>query len=57
MKAVLMTAPVDPEVLKLSDIPKPEVADPSAVLVKLHAAGVNPIDAKVRKGNTRRPSI
>ena len=49
MKAVLMNAPGDPEVLTVSDIPKPELTDPSAVLVKLHAAGVNPIDTKVRK--------
>lgn len=55
MKAVLMNAPGDPEVLTVSDIPKPELTDPSAVLVKLHAAGVNPIDTKVRKVNSYFP--
>jgi len=55
MKAMLMTAPGDPDVLTLTDVPEPALTDPSAVLVKLHAAGVNPIDAKVRKLNMYYP--
>jgi NADPH2:quinone reductase len=55
MRAVLMNTPGDPDVLKIADIPKPKIADPSGVLVKLHAAGVNPIDAKVRKLNMYYP--
>ena len=41
--------------MTLADVPKPEVTDPFAVLVKLHAAGVNPIDTKVRKVNAYYP--
>lgn len=49
MKAVLMNAPGEPNVLHIAEIPKPDLTGPSYVLVKLHAAGVNPIDTKVRK--------
>jgi len=55
MRAVLMNTPGDPDVLKIADIQKPKIVDPSGVLVKLHAAGVNPIDAKVRKLNMYYP--
>jgi NADPH2:quinone reductase len=48
MKAIIMTALGGPEVLQLSDIPEPTVG-PGQILVRLHAAGVNPLDYKVRK--------
>ena len=50
-----MNAPGDPDVLKIADVPKPQIATPSDVLVKLHTAGVNPIDTKVRKLNMYYP--
>jgi NADPH2:quinone reductase len=55
MKAILMSAPGDPDVLKIADIPKPLITGSSDVLVKLYAAGVNPIDTKVRKLNMYYP--
>ena len=48
MKAILATAPGSTEVLQLRDIPKPELPSPYHLLVKLAAAGVNPIDTKLR---------
>lgn len=48
MKAVLMTAIGGPEVLQLRDIPTPELTRSSDLLVHLKAAGVNPIDTKLR---------
>lgn len=39
-----------PEVLQLQEIPKPVISKPSEVLVKLKAAGINPVDAKFRRG-------
>jgi NADPH2:quinone reductase len=48
MKAIVMTALGGPEVLQLSNIPEPAVG-PGQILVRLHAAGVNPLDYKVRK--------
>ncbi len=38
-----------PEVLILEDVPKPEPV-PGEVLIRVHAAGVNPMDYKVRAG-------
>ncbi|SEO75832.1 zinc-dependent alcohol dehydrogenase family protein [Nitrosovibrio sp. Nv6] len=55
MRAVLMNAPGEPDVLATADIPIPVLIGPSSVLVKLHAAGVNPIDTKVRKLNMYYP--
>ncbi|HEX6827933.1 MAG TPA: zinc-dependent alcohol dehydrogenase family protein [Burkholderiales bacterium] len=49
MKAVLMTDVGEPEVLKLREVPTPDVYGPSEVLVRLKAAGVNPVDTKVRR--------
>ncbi|MGQ9658628.1 MAG: zinc-dependent alcohol dehydrogenase family protein [Thermochromatium sp.] len=43
-----------PEVLQLVERPRPELTSPEAVLIRLHAAGVNPIDTKIR---TRGPLI
>ena len=51
MRAMLMNAQGGPDVLTVSDIPIPALTNPPSLLVKLHAAGVNPIDTKVRKHN------
>jgi len=48
MKAIFATAPGSPDVLQLCDIPKPELPSPHHLRVKLAAAGVNPIDTKLR---------
>ena len=48
MKAILMTAVGSPDVLQLREIAKPELPSPHHLLVKLAAAGVNPIDTKLR---------
>jgi NADPH2:quinone reductase len=48
MKAILATAPGGIEVLQLRDVPKPELPSPHHLRVKLAAAGVNPVDAKLR---------
>jgi len=48
MKVILATAPGSVDVLQLRDIPVPELPSPYHLLVKLAAAGVNPIDTKLR---------
>ena len=48
MKAILMTAAGNADVLQLRDIPIPALPSPHHLLVKLAAAGVNPIDTKLR---------
>lgn len=49
MKAILMTATGGPEVLKLADIPLPELPSADHIRVRLRAAGINPLDTKLRK--------
>ncbi|MEQ1527877.1 MAG: zinc-dependent alcohol dehydrogenase family protein [Methylococcales bacterium] len=49
MKAMLMTAIGDPNVLQLQDIAEPAIKASTHIKVKLHGAGLNPIDTKVRR--------
>jgi NADPH2:quinone reductase len=49
MKAVLMTAIGGTEVLKLQDLVEPEITQPTQIKVQLKAAGVNPVDTKIRR--------
>jgi NADPH2:quinone reductase len=49
MKAILMTAVGGPEVLSLSEIDEPQITSPTEIKVRLHAAGINPVDTKVRR--------
>jgi len=48
MQAVLMTKAGDPEVLQLMEIDQPQIAHPKQVKVQIKAAGINPIDTKIR---------
>ncbi len=49
MQAVVMTQTGDAGVLRLSEAEKPKIAAPHDVLVRLHAAALNPVDYKVRQ--------
>ena len=49
MKAVVMTAIGDPDVLKFQDINEPEISTATQIKVRLKAAGVNPVDTKIRR--------
>jgi len=50
MKAIRIHQYGGPEVLTLDEVPRPEPG-PGQVLVRVHAAGVNPADWKVRAGD------
>jgi NADPH2:quinone reductase len=52
MQAIVMTAPGNPDVLALQDVPQPKLDKPTDILVKLKAAGINPIDTKLRRRGT-----
>lgn len=53
MKAILMTKTGDADdVLQLSSIAEPEITHASQVKIKIKAAGVNPIDTKVRRNGS-----
>jgi NADPH:quinone reductase len=49
MKTILVREFGGPEVLKLEEVPTPK-PQPNQVLVKIHAAGVNPYDTYMRNG-------
>ncbi len=49
MKAIVIHEYGEPEVMKLEDVPKPEPSG-KHVLVKVEAAGVNPVDTYLRTG-------
>ena len=55
MKAIQMREPGGPDVLSLVDLPAPEIRSPTEVLVRLEAAGVNPVDTKIRARGTLVP--
>jgi len=50
MRAVLINKTGGTDVLELQEISIPAINQPTDVLVKLKAAGVNPVDAKFRRG-------
>ena len=52
MKAILMTATGSVDGLRLSDIDEPEITQANEVKIKIKAAGVNPIDTKVRRNGS-----
>ena len=47
MKAVRIHEFGGPDVLRYEDAPKPDVKD-GEILVRVHAAGINPVDWKIR---------
>lgn len=49
MKAILMIATGDPDCLTYQDIPEPQISQRNQIKVKLAAAGINPVDTKIRK--------
>lgn len=54
MKVILMTAAGKPEVLELQEVPQP-IPTNKEILVRILAAGVNPIDTKLRQRGTFYP--
>ncbi|TMR09475.1 NADP-dependent oxidoreductase [Nonomuraea turkmeniaca] len=56
MRAIVQHAYGGPEVLQLTEVSRPEPMV-TEVLVRVHAAGVNPIDAKTRAGGGFAPQM
>jgi len=48
MKAIVMTRPGGPETLQAVDLPEPGPCSTTQIKVRLRAAGVNPVDTKLR---------
>ncbi|MBI3611191.1 MAG: NAD(P)-dependent alcohol dehydrogenase [Nitrospirae bacterium] len=56
MKAILYRRYGPPEVLEYGELPEPKITD-RQLLVKVHAASVNPVDWKFRSGKPRIPFL
>jgi NADPH:quinone reductase len=57
MKAIRIEQFGDPEVMRLVDLPDPKVSG-KQILVRIEAAGVNPVDTYIRSGNyARKPEL
>jgi NADPH:quinone reductase len=57
MKAIVVRAFGPPDVMKLEDLPDP-TPGPGQVLIRVRAAGVNPVDTYIRSGMyARKPSL
>jgi len=52
MKAAIIEQYGGPEVIKITEVPKPAPRE-GEVLIKVYAASVNPVDWKIRKGNLK----
>jgi NADPH2:quinone reductase len=52
MRAVLMTAVGGPGVLQVAELPEPHLTGERDVKVRLRAAGINPVDYKLRSSGT-----
>jgi hypothetical protein len=50
MLSINIPAYSKPSGYQLSDLAKPEIQDPKDVLIKVHAASINPIDVKKADG-------
>jgi NADPH:quinone reductase-like Zn-dependent oxidoreductase len=50
MLSINIPAYSKPSGYQLSELPKPEIQDPKDVLIKVHAASINPIDVKKADG-------
>ncbi len=55
MQAIVMRAPGAPAVLQPAEVAAPERQQPDELLIRLQAAGVNPIDTKLRGRGTFYP--
>lgn len=52
MRAAVLPRYGPPQVLEIRQLPRPEIL-PGRVLVQVHAAGINPIDWRIRSGSLR----
>lgn len=55
MKAIVMTRTGLPDLLEFRDIPEPSITRPGQIKVRLRAAGVNPVDTKIRRNGVFYP--
>ncbi|ACK73102.1 Alcohol dehydrogenase zinc-binding domain protein [Gloeothece citriformis PCC 7424] len=55
MKAIVMSSTGAPDVLQLQEVPTPQIKSQTEILIKVKAAGINPVDTKIRSRGTFYP--
>lgn len=55
MRAIAIKESGPVEILKVQDMPVPEIESPNQILVRLKAAGINPLDIKIRQNKQAFP--
>ena len=55
MHAMVMTTTGGPEVLQPKKVENPQIVNPRQLLIKIMAAGINPVDTKLRRNGTYYP--
>jgi len=55
MRAIMIESSGGPDALQLVNIPDPQDATGTDILIRVHAAGINPIDIKIRQALDRFP--
>jgi NADPH:quinone reductase-like Zn-dependent oxidoreductase len=50
MQSINISSYTDPSRYQLSELPKPELGSADDVIIKVHAASINPIDVKRTAG-------
>ncbi len=53
MRAIALSTYSKPDQYNLATLPTPEITKPDEVLIKVHAASINPIDVKMASGITK----
>lgn len=50
MRSLAVSSYTTPDHYEVMDLPKPSIASPEEVLIKVHAASINPVDVKLAGG-------
>jgi NADPH:quinone reductase-like Zn-dependent oxidoreductase len=53
MRAIALATYVKPDEYEVATLPTPAITQPDEVLIKVHAASINPIDVKIASGATK----
>jgi len=56
MRAIIMEQNGSPAVLRLTEMPVPDISAGNQMRVRLYAAGINPVDTKLRRSGTYFPA-
>lgn len=53
MRSIALEKYGPPQELKVLDLPKPQISKPDQILIKVHAASINPVDLFIASGGAK----